>query len=101
VEPGKDRRRRNTSVVAASIVSILLLSGCSAGGQRYHDMLICKSFASAEAHPTGHPDPMASAMALGRSAAHRPGYLSRRLARDVRAVTSDECNKIAPAVLPF
>ena len=37
---------RYARLAAASAVSLLLVTGCSAGGQRYHDKLTCETFLS-------------------------------------------------------
>ena len=95
------RMFRYTLPAAAGVVSLVLVTGCIAGGLLYHDRLICRTFANAIAHPSRQPDPFANAITLGRKAALRPGYLSRRLARDLAGVTSGECNRISPAVRGF
>jgi hypothetical protein len=38
---------RYARLAAASVVSFLLVAGCSAGGRHYHDKLTCKMFANA------------------------------------------------------
>ena len=98
---------RYARLAAASAVPLLLVTGCTAGSPRYHDTLICEKFATgasaADSPGTRAADRythFARAVTLGRNDARRPGYLSPRLARDVRAVTSGGCN-IGRAVQAF
>jgi len=65
------------------------MSGCSAGGPRYHDKQACQSFARgvAIAESSGRMTPYYWAQASAQVAANRHGYLSPRLARDPRVVT--------------
>jgi len=79
-------------LAAASVVSLPLVTGCSAGGLRSHDKLTCRRFASAVSvvDPSGinATDLFARAVTVGRVAARRPGYLSARLARN-RLLSAD------------
>jgi len=85
-----------------------LLTGCGASDPRYHDKVICQRFATAVSvadspgsHAGGPYGLLARALALGRQEAHRPGYLLPRLARDLRAVTSGDDNKVLRALPAF
>ena len=79
-------------LAAASVVSLLLVTGCSAGGLRPHDKLTCRRFASAvsvvDSSGINATDLFARAVTVGRVAARRPGYLSARLARN-RLLSAD------------
>src|SRR5215475_6022579 len=96
---------RHGGLAAASVVSLLLVTGCSAGGSRSNDEVICRAFASAisvvDSSGINSTDLLVRALTAGREAARRSGYLSARLARDLRAVTSGECNKISGALPDF
>ena len=80
---------RYARLAAASVVSLLLVSGCSARGPRYHDKQICQSFMRGVsiAQSSGRMTPYYWAQQSGQVAANRRGYLSPRLARDLRVVT--------------
>src|SRR5215813_1570701 len=95
---------RYARLAAASVMSVVLMTGCSAGGVRSHDKLICRKFATAvsvvESSGTNSTDLLAMAVTLGRQAARRPGYLSANLAKHLRVMTSDACN-IGRAVQGF
>ena len=86
---------RYARLAAASVVSLLMVTGCSAGGVHSHDKLICRRFAAAvsvvDSSGVNSTDLFAEAVTLARAAARRPGYLSARLARNLRVVTS-ACN---------
>jgi hypothetical protein len=85
---------RYTLVAAASVISALLLTACSAGGVPAHDRLVCQSFARAtsalDSHGAKSLEVFGRALTLGRQEAHRPGYLSADMAKHLRA--TDACN---------
>jgi hypothetical protein len=95
--------RRYARLATVSFVSLLLVTGCGAS-QRNHDQLICQKFASAmsvvNSSGINSTNLFSKALKLGGEAAHRPGYLSPRLARNLRVVTSEKCN-IGRAALEF
>jgi len=76
------------------VMSVVLMTGCSAGAVRSHDRLICRRLAAGvsavESLGTNSTDLFASAVMLGRQATRRPGYLSANLAKHLRA--TDACN---------
>ena len=91
--------RRYARLAVANVVSVLLVTGCSAGG--YHDKQICQTLARAVsvAESSNRSTLWHSAVTEARIAARRPGYLSPRLARDLRAVNSSQTDlKIGPAL---
>jgi hypothetical protein len=77
---------RYAPLSVASVVSLLLVTGCSASGSHYHDKQTCETFASAVSAVNTPLWP--NAVRQGRKAVRRPGYLSPRLARDLRVLTS-------------
>jgi hypothetical protein len=81
---------RYAPLSVASVVSLLLVAGCSASGPRYHDKQTCETFASAVSvvESSNRTILWHSAVTQGRKAVRRPGYLSPRLARDLRVLTS-------------
>jgi hypothetical protein len=85
---------RYARLAAASVMSVFLMTACSAGGVRSHDKLICERFARAmsvvDSHGANSLEVFGRAVTLGRQAARRPGYLSADLAKHLRA--TDACN---------
>lgn len=76
-----------------------MVTGCGAGGPRSTDTLICKKFAAAvrvmvspRTKEIDRYTLFARALTLGRNEARRAGYLSPRLAGDLRVLTSGKCN---------
>jgi hypothetical protein len=85
--------RRYPRVASAGVVSVLVVTGCSAGSpQDRHGALVCKRFAAAvssERYPKNLPL-LALAEAPAQKALRRPGYLSLSFARELRAVLSEQ-----------
>jgi len=75
-------------LAAAGALSLLLMSGCSAGGPRYHDKQPASHSARGVsiAESSGRMTPYYWAQASGQVAANRHGYLSPLLAKDLRVV---------------
>src|SRR5215475_11673360 len=87
--------RRCAGLAAASVMSVLLITACSATAVRSHDMLICQRLAVGMHSGVGSSDLFGRALTLGRESAHRRGYLSANLAKDLLA--TDTCNYARPA----
>ena len=80
---------RYARVASAAVVSVLAVTGCSAGSLRdRHGALVCKRFATAvsrERYPK-NLHLLALAEAPAQKALRSPGYFSSSFAGDLRAV---------------
>jgi hypothetical protein len=84
---------RYAPVASAAVVSVLAVTGCSAGNaQDRHGALVCKRFATAVSR---EPWPknlhlLALAEAPAQKVLRRPGYFSPSFARDLRALLTTQ-----------
>ena len=85
---------RFARLTAASLASVIVVCGCSTGGPRYHDKLICQMLARAvsAAESSGRAMQWYSALTHGQEAALRRGYLSPRLGSDITVVITTEAS---------
>jgi len=83
---------RYARVASAAVVSVLAVTGCSAGPQDRHGALVCKRFATAVSR---EPWPknlhlLALAEVPAQKALRRPGYFSPSFGRDLRSLLTTQ-----------